>query len=213
MDFPVSSLIDFIGLFGVAVFAVSGALAAGSLRMDPIGYLLLGAVTAIGGGTMRDLILDRQVFWTVDASQLVIALTASLIIYLFIRKDISQHQWLLWSDALGLAAFTVQGTFIAIGKGSPAVVAVTMGMMTAVGGGVIRDLLSGKQPMILAGQLYASLAMLGAIAVLSLDGLGWSESVTATAGFAVVFLLRGATLIFNIRMGPPGAFLRFGKSP
>lgn len=206
------SLLDIIALFGVVVFAISGALAASNLRMDPIGFLLMGAVTAVGGGTVRDLILERPVFWTTDASQLSLALIASLLTYFFIRKDISQRKWLEWSDALGLSAFSVQGTFIAIHQEVPAVVVIIMGMMTAVGGGIIRDILSGKRPMIFGGQLYASLAMLGAITVMILDQIGLPLPVTSAIGFIVVFVTRGATLVFNIRMGPPGEFLRVDKS-
>lgn len=206
------SLLDIIALFGVVVFAISGALAASNLRMDPIGFLLMGAVTAVGGGTVRDLILERPVFWTTDASQLSLALIASLLTYFFIRKDISQRKWLEWSDALGLSAFSVQGTFIAIHQEVPAVVVIIMGMMTAVGGGIIRDILSGKRPMIFGGQLYASLAMLGAITVMILDQIGLPLPVTSAIGFVVVFVTRGATLVFNIRMGPPGEFLRVDKS-
>lgn len=208
----INSLIDGIGLFGVIVFAVSGALAANNLRMDPIGFLLLGTVTAVGGGTVRDLIIGRPVFWTIDPSQLSIALAASLLTYFFIRKDISQHKWMVWSDALGLAAFTVQGTFIALNKEMPTIVIVIMGTMTAVGGGVIRDMLSGTRPMIFGGQLYASLALLGAMIVLALNSLGLAEPVVAATGFIGVFLARGATLVLNIRMGPPGEFLRIGPS-
>lgn len=207
-----NSFIDYIGIFGVAVFAISGALSANNLRMDPIGFLLLGTVTAIGGGTMRDAMIGRTVFWTIDASQLSIALIASLLTYFFIRKDISQQKWMVWSDALGLAAFTVQGTFIAIDEYVPVVVIVVMGTMTAVGGGVIRDILSCKRPMIFGGQLYASLAVLGSFIVLLLNNLGLPEPLTAAMGFAVVFIGRGATILFNIRTGPPGELLRFGPS-
>lgn len=208
----INSFIDYIGLFGVVVFAISGALAANNLRMDPIGFLLLGTVTAIGGGTMRDAIIGRTVFWTIDSTQLSMALCASLLTYFFIRKDISQQKWMVWSDALGLAAFTVQGTFIAIGEYVPMVVIVVMGTMTAVGGGVIRDILSGTRPMIFGGQLYASLAVLGSLIVLALNHLALPEPLTAAIGFLVVFVARGATLLFNIRMGPPGELLRFGPS-
>lgn len=207
----VDSLIDAIGILGVVVFAVSGALAAGNLRLDPIGFLFLGTVTAIGGGTMRDLVLGRTVFWTIDPAQLILAMTACIFTYIFLRKDISQLGLIAWSDALGLSAFVVQGTFIALNHGAPPVVAMVMGVMTAVGGGVLRDVLSGKTPMIFGGQLYASLAILGAVTVTLLAHFRLPESIAAATGFLLVFLLRGATLIFNIRMGPPGEFLRIGK--
>ena len=140
----IESFINGIGIFGVVVFAVSGALAAARKNMDPIGFLLLGTITAIGGGTVRDIILDRPVFWLADPSQLVIALVASLFTYVFvsIAADFERQKWVAWSDALGLAAFAVQGALIALELNSHPVVVILMGMMTAVGGGLIRDVLS-----------------------------------------------------------------------
>lgn len=204
-------LIDAIGIFGVVVFAVSGALAAGRHRMDPIGFILLGTVTAIGGGTVRDLILERPVFWTIDQSQLLLAIGASLLTYFFIPSGIARKNLVVWSDALGLSAFAVQGTFIALHQGTPFAVAIVLGMMTAVGGGVIRDILADDRPMILGGQLYASAAMAGAVVVVVTARLDAPEHVAASTGFAVALLTRGAALHFNIRMGPPGQFLRVGK--
>ena len=142
----VESFINGIGIFGVVVFAVSGAFAAARKDMDPVGFLLLGAITAIGGGTTRDVILDRPVFWLEDPSQLIIALVASLATYLFVSlaAHLERRKWVAWSDALGLAAFAVQGTFIALELNSHPLIAIIMGTMTAVGGGVIRDVLSSQ---------------------------------------------------------------------
>jgi uncharacterized membrane protein YeiH len=208
----VESFINGIGIFGLVVFAVSGALAAARKDMDPIGFLLLGTITAIGGGTLRDIILDRPVFWLADPSQLVIALVASLLTYVFVSvaAGFSRRKWVAWSDALGLAAFAVQGSFIALKMNSHPVVVIIMGMMTAVGGGLIRDVLSSERPMIFRGQLYAIAAMAGAIVVVSMHHLGISDSVTAIAGFVIVFVTRGAAMIFNIRSGPPGEWFKMG---
>lgn len=203
-------LIDAAGYLGVVVFAISGALAAGRHRMDPVGFVLLGTITAIGGGTMRDMILDRPVFWTVDETQLVLCVVTSLATYFFVPGAIARKRWLAWSDAIGLAAFAVQGSFIALQLDAPPLVAVIMGMMTAVGGGVLRDVLAGDHPMILGGQLYASTAMAGAIVVVAMIELGAPGELSAAAGFLVVLLSRGATLLFDICMGPPGEFLRVG---
>ena len=204
------NLIDGFGLFGVVVFAVSGALAAGRFHMDPIGFLLLGTATAIGGGTTRDLLLGRPVFWIVDDQQLVIALVSSALVYLLVRKDFSRQRWLAWSDALGLAAFTVQGAFIALQSNVSALVVVILAMMTAAGGGVIRDILSGQRPMIFEGQLYSSTAMLGAIVVVFMNHLTIDDNLTAATGFATVLLARGLAIITNVRIGPPEDLFRAG---
>jgi uncharacterized membrane protein YeiH len=208
----VESFINGIGIFGVVVFAVSGTLAAARKDMDPVGFLLLGTITAIGGGTLRDIILDRPVFWLADPSQLVIALVASLLTYVFVSMatGFSRRKWVAWSDALGLAAFAVQGSFIALKMNSHPVVVILMGVMTAVGGGLIRDVLSSERPMIFRGQLYAIAAMAGAIVVVAMHHLGISDSVTAIAGFVIAFATRGAAMIFNIRSGPPGEWFKMG---
>ncbi|MEO1093032.1 MAG: trimeric intracellular cation channel family protein [Pseudomonadota bacterium] len=206
------SLIDAVGMFGVVVFAISGALAAGRLRLDPVGFVLLGTVTAIGGGTLRDLLLGRPVFWVEEPGQLVLSVAAALTVYLFLKPTVARDRWLAWSDAAGLAAFAVQGSLIALAVGVSPLVAVVMGVMTATGGGVIRDLLAGDRPMIFRGQLYASTALAGATAVVGLSLWGAEEDVAAAIGFATTFLTRGATLLFDIRMGPPGEFLRIGKA-
>jgi len=209
----VESFINAIGIFGVVVFAISGAFAAARKRMDPIGFLLLGTITAVGGGTVRDIILGRPVFWLADPSQLVIALVASLATYLFISivAHLKRQKWMAWSDALGLAAFAVQGSFIALEMKMPPVVAVIMGMMTAVGGGLIRDILSSERPMIFRGQLYAIAAMTGAITVVAMHQAGISNSITAAAGFIIAFATRGVSMIFNIRSGPPGEWFMVGE--
>ena len=204
------SIIDAVGIIGVVVFAVSGALAAGRHRMDPIGFILLGTITAIGGGSLRDVLLDRPVFWTEAPEQLVISIIAALVTYFVVPTSLARKKWIAWSDAAGLAAFAVQGSLVALEQGVNPVVVVVMGMLTATGGGVVRDLLCGDRPMILSGQLYASTALAGSVVLVVLVETGASNGLAAAIGFLIVLLTRGAALIFNIRMGPPGEFLKIG---
>jgi uncharacterized membrane protein YeiH len=204
------SVINAVGIFGVVVFAVSGALAAGRHRMDPIGFILLGPMTAIGGGSMRDILLDRPVFWTEAPEQLVISIIAALITYFVVPPSLERKKWIAWSDAAGLAAFAVQGSLIALDQAVSPVVVVVMGMLTATGGGVVRDLLCGDRPMILSGQLYASTALAGSVMLVVLVETGVHRDLAAIIGFFIVLLTRGASLMFNIRMGPPGEFLKIG---
>jgi len=198
--------------FGDVVFAVSGALTAGRHRMDIVGFVLIGAITGIGGGTIRDLLLGRPVWWTESPEELLLCIAASVVTFFFLPGTIARKKWMNWSDALGLASFGVVGCHIALGIGAPLVIAVFMGMVTATGGGATRDLLTNTQPMILGGQLYATAALSGALVygtlihVFSVPG-----PIAESAGFITAFGLRGASIVLDIRMGPPGQFIRIGR--
>ncbi len=209
---PLSTSILAIMYFGDVVFAVSGALTAARYRMDVLGFVLIGTITGIGGGTIRDLLLGRTVWWTQDPLELILCVAASLATFFFITSDITRRKGMIWADALGLAAFGVVGSHVALEFGAPFVVAVFMGMVTATGGGVIRDVLTNTQPMILSGQLYATAALLGSLSYASLRYLGVPEIAAEPVAFLAAFSLRASAIIFNIRMGPPGEFIRFGKT-
>ncbi|TWU21111.1 hypothetical protein Pla52o_41450 [Novipirellula galeiformis] len=210
---PLSPSILAIMYFGDAVFAISGALTAARYKMDVLGFVLIGTITGIGGGTIRDLLLGRTVWWTQDPTELILCVVASLATFFLITSDLTRRRGMAWSDTLGLAAFSVVGCHISLQFGSPFVVAVFMGMVTATGGGVLRDVLSNTQPMILCGQPYATAALLGSLSYASLRHFGFtlvpSEMVACTAAFA----LRASAILFDIRMGPPGQFLAFGNNP
>ncbi|MGD8480866.1 MAG: trimeric intracellular cation channel family protein [Methyloceanibacter sp.] len=209
---PLSTSILAIMYFGDVVFAISGALTAARYRMDVLGFVLIGTITGIGGGTTRDLLLGRTVWWTQDPTELLLCVTAALVTFFFIKSDITRRQGMIWSDALGLAAFGVVGCHIALQFGAPFVIAVFMGMVTATGGGVIRDVLTNTQPMILCGQLYATAALLGSLGYASLLALGVPDIAAQLVAFMAAFLLRASAIIFNIRMGPPGEFIRVGTT-
>ena len=209
---PLSTSILAIMYFGDVVFAVSGALTAARYRMDVLGFVLIGTITGIGGGTTRDLLLGRTVWWTQDPTELLLCVAAALVTFFFIKSDITRRQGMIWSDALGLAAFGVVGCHIALQFGAPFVIAVFMGMVTATGGGVIRDVLTNTQPMILCGQLYSTAALLGSMGYASLLALGVTDIAAQLVDFLAAFLLRASAIIFNIRMGPPGEFIRVGTT-
>jgi len=209
---PLSASILAIMYFGDVVFAVSGALTAARYRMDVLGFVLIGTITGIGGGTLRDLLLGRTVWWTQDPLELILCVAASLATFFFITSDTTRRKGMIWADALGLAAFGVVGCHVALEFGAPFVIAVFMGMVTATGGGFIRDVLTNTQPMILSGQLYATAALLGSLSYASLRYLGVPEIAAEPVAFLAAFSLRASAIIFNIRMGPPGEFIRFGKT-
>ena len=155
-------LLYWLDLFGVIVFAFSGALMAGRYQLDPFGVVVLSAVTAIGGGTIRDVILQTPVFWVENPVYLYVILATALLTIIFIRcpKRIPKRL-LLVSDAFGLALFAVLGTEKALSLGAAVPVAIVMGTMSAVAGGMIRDVLCNVIPMILRKEIYATAAILG----------------------------------------------------
>ena len=200
-----------ITYFGDVVFAVSGALTAARQRMDVLGFILIGTITGIGGGTTRDLLLGRTVWWTQDPLELILCVAASLITFFFIKSDISNRKSMVWADTLGLSVFGVVGCHIALGFGVPFVIAVFMGMVTATGGGVIRDTITNQLPMIMRGQLYATAALLGSLGYAGLRHIGVPEIPSELVACLAAFGLRATAIIFDIRMGPPGEFISIGK--
>ena len=152
-----------LDLLGVAVFAVSGVLAAGRKKLDWLGVTVVAVVTAIGGGTLRDVLLDRHpIFWIADPTYLVVCLVAIGFTLMYARLRIPAFRALFVADALGLAFFTISGVQIAQQAGLSGLLAGLMGVITGVAGGVVRDVLCAEIPLIMrGGQLYASSAIAG----------------------------------------------------
>ena len=191
-----------LDLLGVAVFAVSGALAAGRKRLDLLGVVVVAIATAIGGGTIRDVLLDRHpIFWIDQPSYLVVTIGAALFTIVFVRFRRPPRNSLQIADALGLALFSVSGAQIAERAALPAVIVVLMGTITGVAGGVVRDVLSAEIPLILRrGNLYASAAIAGATAYLLLERAGVARQPAALLGMATVASLRIAAIVWGLRL-------------
>lgn len=208
---PLSVSILAIMYFGDVIFAISGALTAAKYKMDIIGYIIVGVVTGIGGGTMRDLLLGRDVWWIQDPTEMILVVAASLITFFFITNDITRKKGMIWADTLGLSVFSVVGCHIALTLDTPFFIAVIMGMVTATGGGVIRDVITNSQPMIVSGQIYATAALLGALSYASLLFFGVNEIAAEVIACIAAFSLRASAIVFDIQMGPPGQFIKIGK--
>ncbi|MFY8152265.1 MAG: trimeric intracellular cation channel family protein, partial [Hyphomicrobiales bacterium] len=144
---------------GIVAFAVTGALVASRKEMDLFGFALLATVTGIGGGTLRDLLLGVPVFWVREPSYLIVCVIVSSVMFVIAHVPTSRYRVLLWVDALGLALFAVAGAERALLASASPVVAVTMGVVTATFGGIIRDLLGGETPVILSREIYVSAAL------------------------------------------------------
>ena len=186
------TLLQFFDLIGVGVFAVSGALAAARKRLDLLGVIVIAMVTAIGGGTTRDLLLDRAVFWTTQPRYLYVIIATALGTVVWTRRFKPPERALAVADALGLALFAISGAQIAERAGLPGIVCVIMGTITGVAGGMIRDVLTNEIPMVIRrGQIYATAAIVGIIAYLALRGtLSLSETVASLIGMMVIAVLR-----------------------
>ena len=189
-------------LLGVAVFAISGALAAGRKRLDWLGVAVIAVVTAIGGGTLRDLLLERHpIFWIANPTYLVVCLGATALTLIYIRLRIPAFRALFVADALGLAFFTIGGTQIAQQAGLSGLLAALMGVITGVAGGVVRDVLLAEIPLILRrGQLYASAAIAGAVFYLVLERLGLPRDPASLIGMAAIAAIRFAAIVWRLEL-------------
>jgi uncharacterized membrane protein YeiH len=196
------TLVQLLDLLGIGVFAVSGALAAGRKRLDLLGVFVLASVTAIGGGTIRDLLLARHpIFWLSDATFLIVILAAVAVTFAYVQWRRPPLASLLVADALGLALFGIAGAQIAEREGLPAVSVVILGTITGVAGGVIRDVLSAEIPFVLRrGNLYASAVILGIAVYLALETIGVARQTASLTGMALIAVLRLAAIRWGLKL-------------
>ncbi|MGE7470755.1 trimeric intracellular cation channel family protein [Bosea sp. NPDC003192] len=189
---------------GVVVFALTGALVAARKRMDPFGFILLATATGVGGGTLRDLLLDRRVFWIEAPSDVMlctaVALAAWAVAY---AKPGMLDGWgakrlLIWADAAGLALFAVIGAQKGLAAGVPIPSAIAFGAMTATFGGIIRDIIAGDRPMVLwSRDFYVTAAAAGAGATVGLAQMGLAPVLVMLGGIAAGFGLRAGSILFG----------------
>ncbi len=189
---------------GVAVFALTGALVAVRKGMDPFGFILLATVTGVGGGTLRDLVLDRGVGWVQAPSEVIVCTIVALVAWAtaYFRPGMLDgwmgKRMLIWADAAGLALFAVVGTQKALMVGVPVLSAVALGAVTASFGGILRDILAGDRPMVLwSRDFYVTAAATGAAMTAFLSGLGLSPLLVMLGGLAAGFGLRAGSILLG----------------
>lgn len=197
-----SMLLYLIDLFGTAVFAVSGVLLAGRLKMDPFGVIVLGSVTAIGGGTIRDMALGATpVFWITDTSYLWVIIITCLLTMLLVRRPKRLAWWILpVCDAIGLAVFVGIGVEKALAYQDSAMVAVIMGVITGCGGGIIRDVLAREIPMVLRSEVYATACLIGGIFHTCALSLGYDHSTALLAGVFSTLIIRLGAIRWHLSL-------------
>jgi uncharacterized membrane protein YeiH len=178
---------------GLIAFALSGLIEAARKRLDFVGMSLVAALTAFGGGTLRDILLDRRpFFWVQNVNWIyvIVALCVLAMIFMRARHLEFTERAILWPDAIGLGIFTAGGTQIALASHVPAIVAVILGVLSAVFGGVLRDIVVNEIPRAFSDhQPYSVVAFAGAWLVLVGDALSWPTLVSVTvSAFAIVAL-------------------------
>lgn len=187
--------LDLLSYVGIFVFAASGAIAAAQAKHTIVEFIFFAAITALGGGTLRDLLIAAPVFWTSTNGPLAVCIITGLLIWVM-----GERAWgariLLWLDAAGLSAFAVLGAAKTLALGFPALVAIAMGVLTGTFGGIVRDVLANRPSILLGREIYVSAAILAASVYVILRKLGVEIMVAGLAGTGIGFALRAAALHF-----------------
>ena len=191
-----------LGLIGIFAFAISGGTAAIRKDMDILGVIFVAFLPAVGGGTLRDLCLDIPVFWLSDIWTLWVALIGGLSTFFF------YHFWnrfrlLRWMDAVGLAVFAPLGASKALELGHNGFVVVIMGVLTAIAGGLIRDMVCQTEALVMKGEIYATAAILGGLSLWLLSQAGLGMSTALPIACSLTFAARAIGIIFQIGLPKP----------
>ncbi|TJZ86730.1 trimeric intracellular cation channel family protein [Paracoccus hibiscisoli] len=197
-----AALVTALDYGSVLIFALTGALVASRAQLDPVGFVFMAALTAVGGGTLRDLILNREaVFWVANPTYVLLAAGAALIVFWTAHLLESRQRWLVWLDSVALAVAVAAGAGVAMEMGSPPMIVVIMGIATGTFGGLMRDVVGNEVPLIFKqGELYLTAAFGGAVAAVTLDWLGVARAEALIAGAVVVWVLRAGSLTFGWRL-------------
>ncbi|HXS49477.1 MAG TPA: trimeric intracellular cation channel family protein [Sphingomicrobium sp.] len=179
--------------FGIAVFAISGALVAAEKRLDFVTFVFFAVATGVGGGTLRDLLIGAPVFWVHTNGTLVICIAAALLVWIASRRRFAGRA-LLWFDAAGMAAYATYGAAKALGDGVAPVPAFVMGVLTACAGGIIRDLLANQPSVLMRRELYVTPAALSAALFVALTLAGLAVWPAAAIAIVAGFALRGGAI-------------------
>lgn len=189
-------IVTWFGMFGIIVFAISGALDAARKELDILGFLLIGSIVGLGGGTIRDLLLGvTPVTWVVEPVYVATCLIAATATYFAVPFIASRKKALVWMDAIGVSTFSVTGTQFALAQDAPPLIAVCMGVMTATFGGIIRDVLCQFSLVLSGRELYVTASLAGATVYLTLMLAGINPNLAMTLGFSIAMILRSGAIL------------------
>ncbi len=200
---PTPTLLEnlyWITLLAVVVSSASGVLKAGFKQLDLFGVIIIAIATGLGGGSLRDMLLDREVFWIRDDVFFIASLASAVFMFIAARVIVVPPKFFLVADAAGLATFGIAGTLVSLMVGAPPLVASFMGVMTGTMGGIFRDILCNEQPVVFRSPLYATVSWGGSLLFIAL--LHISQEVTLPAIFAgvAIFVSRLLAIHYNIHL-------------
>ncbi len=193
-----SSTLYWISLVAVMVSSASGVLKSGFRRFDLFGVIIIAITTGLGGGSLRDMLLDIEVFWINDQIFFIVSLMSAIVIFVGARLISISSKLFLIPDAAGLAAFSIAGTMVALVAGVPWMIASFMGVITGSMGGIFRDLLCNETPIVFKSQLYATAAWLGSLGFILLLQYGIGVTVSAIIAGFTIFITRLVALRLDL---------------
>lgn len=196
------TLLSALDYASVAVFALTGALVASRAQLDIVGFIFVACLTALGGGTLRDAILNRDmVFWVADPVMLAVATAAAAVVFLTAHLLESRYRAILWLDACALAVAVPAGVGVAIGMGAAWPIVIVMGMITGCMGGLMRDVVCNEVPLVLRqGELYVTAAFAGALGAVAARIAGLEVGIALLVCAGLTFTLRAGSLAFGWRL-------------
>lgn len=192
------NFIVFIDIIGTLVFAISGVLTAVEKKFDFVGAVIIGSVTAIGGGTIRDVLIgSTPVGWMQNPEYLFTIICAVIICYFFYAPVVKWRKGLFLFDTIGIGLFTILGVQKTLDIGLHPLIAVTMGVVSAVFGGVLRDILTNREPLIFRKEIYATACLIGALAYIFATTLMTNQNVSMIIGISIVIIIRSLSVKFH----------------
>jgi uncharacterized membrane protein YeiH len=198
---PAVTLLTGLDYASALVFALTGALAASRSQLDIVGFVFIASLTAVGGGTIRDAILNREVFWVADPVVIAVASAAAVVVFFTAHRLESRYRALLWFDAFALAVAVPAGVAVALAEGKAWPIVVVMGMITGCLGGLMRDVVCNEVPLVLKqGELYVTCAFAGALGAVLAGTAGLSTGMALAICAALVFTLRAGSIALGWRL-------------
>lgn len=197
---PLETVLFWFTIVAVAVSAISGVLIAGKNHFDLFGMIVIALATALGGGSLRDMLLNKDVFWIQNQMFLIVALIAGIITFFYARRYHYSLKLFLIPDAMGLATFSIAGTMSALSSGAPWLVASFMGVITGVAGGIIRDTMCNEIPVVFRSTLYATISLFGGMVFIALIRLELDLAFAASIAGILIFLIRLAAIKWGLSL-------------
>lgn len=189
-----------ITLLAVIVSSASGVLKAGFKQFDLFGVIIIAIATGLGGGSMRDMLLDRDVFWINDQMFFIVSIASAVFVFIAARIIVMSPRYFLVADAAGLATFGIAGTLVSLMVGAPPLIASFMGVMTGTMGGIFRDVLCGETPVVFSSPLYATVSWLGSLLFILFLYFDFEITLAAVVSGLGIFIFRLLALYFDLSL-------------